>query len=383
MADEPKPTPADSPEAAEPNTPDTNISPAPMDVHEPPAQEDGDAPTGPQPANSAKLPAEPLPDGTVPTIINAGESHRSVAKGKTSLTRVYRRADILTTILTAGGVILALIIIGGVYLYFTTRNKPATVTPKVTTLSQDDLNKLGAFFQGNSAGSGNEVLTINSSTLFKNRIATNSDLKVVGGAEISGATVTSDLSVTKNTTLNITNIKGQIIADGPANFKGNILAGSGLSVSGNLSVTGTGSFGGAVSAGTLNVTNISVAGTLNLAGHLSMSGANPSASPGSEAGSGATANVDGNDAAGTVTVSTGTIAPQLPPVGGLLVKVTFRTPYPRSPKVVITPNNQASAALQTYVLKTANDFIIGVYSMSPYPLPTSSTSYSFDYWIVQ
>ncbi|HEY6736431.1 MAG TPA: hypothetical protein VI322_01815 [Candidatus Saccharimonadia bacterium] len=374
MADEPK-----TPPAGESNP--TNISPAPADVADKPAEDA--AAEQPLAASKHVMPADPLPDGTVPTIIQEGESHRAVPKSKASLTRVYRKADILTTVLTAGGVILAILIISGIYLYFANRNKPKLATPKVTALDQADLNKLGAFFQGNASGSDTEVLTINSSTLFKNRVATNSDLKVVGGAEITGSTILSDLSVTKTANLGIVNINGQLVASGPANIKGNALFGAGASVNGNLAVTGTGSFGGTLSAGTLNVTNLTVTGTLNLAGHISLAGQNPSASPGSEAGAGATATADGNDAAGTVTVNTGTVAAQLPPVGGLLVKVTFRTPYPRAPKVVISADSQASAALQYYVLKTANDFTIGVYSSSPYPLPSSNTSYSFDYWVVQ
>lgn len=375
MAKEPKTNTDTTPSSPHPagQSDSTNISPAPMDVHEKPGEDQA----APQ-AGDARITAEPLPDGTVPTVITTGESHRSVAKSKASISSIYRKADILTTVLTFGGVLLAIVVIAGAYFYFTSRNQTTTPAPKVTTLNQEELSKLGAFFEGNSAGTSSEVLTISASTLFKNRIATNSDLKVIGGAEVTGPTVLGDLTVDKTSTLGIANIRGQLTVAGPLSVKGTALLGAGASVNGNFSVTGTGSFGGAVSASTLNVKDVSVTGTLNLAGHLSIGGQNPSVSPGSEAGAGASTSVEGNDAAGTFTINTGNVAPQLPPVGGLLGKLTFRSAYPRTPKVIISPIGQNGAALQYYVLKTSTGFIIGSNTM-----PASNTSYSFDYWVVQ
>jgi hypothetical protein len=371
MADETKPT-------SQPATSDgANISPAPTSVAEAPSTPSSGNTT--PPAGTDRVNVEPLADGTLPTVIKPGESHRTVPKGKASISKIYRRADILTTLFTFAGLIVAgAVIVGAYYLLSNRSGLKTTPTPKVTTLDKSELEKLGSFFEGNAAGNAGQVLTISSSTLFKNRVATSSDLKVVGGAEISGPSILGDLTVNKTSTLGVVNVNGQLAVAGPTNLRGPALLGAGASINGNLSVTGTGSFGGAVSAATLNVRDVSVSGTLNLAGRLSISGANSTATPGSESGTGASANVEGNDAAGSVTINTGTIPGQITSVGGLLVRVNFRSAYPRTPKVIITPIGQNAAGLRYYVLKTATGFTIGSAGAM-----SSNTQYVFDYWVVQ
>jgi hypothetical protein len=373
---------------ADPTKPDTtqspaadasNISPAPNSVTEaPPVDGSSTAPVPPPTSSGGKVQADPLSDGTVPTVLSGGSSHKTVTKGVANISSIYRRADILSTLLTFVGALVAAGIIFGIYAYFTRSKAPTAAAPKVTSLSKSDLDKLQTFFGGNSAGSSSQVLTISSASLFSGRVAMSSDLKVVGGLQVAGTTALGDLTVDKTTTLGVTNIRGQLIVAGPVNFQSPAQFGAGGSVSGNLAVTGNGTFGGSISAGTLNVQNLSVTGTLSLAGHISISGLNPSASPGSEAGSGANANINGNDAAGDVTVNTGTIPVHVGNTGGLDVVVTFHTAYPRAPHIVISAVGQNAARLMPYVLITATGFTIGGVNDA-----ASSQTYTFDYWVVQ
>jgi cytoskeletal protein CcmA (bactofilin family) len=336
-----------------------------------PAEDDTDAPK-PQ-----VVPADPLADGTVPTVLNTGASHKSVAKGKASIANIYRKADILTTIFTFVGALVAAGIIFGIYAYITRTKTSNVAAPKVTSLDKTELDKLSTFFDGNSAGSSSQVLTISSSSLFKNRVAISSDLKVIGGLQVSGPTALGDLTVDKTTTLGVTNIRGQLVVAGPVNFQSPAQFGAGGTVNGNLAVTGNGSFGGSISAGTLNVRDISVSGTINLAGHLSISGQTPGASALSGAGSGASANVDGNDTSGTLNINTGNVSNTL--TGGVqLATVTFRSAYPRVPHIVITPIGQSTGELSFFIIKTATGFTVGTAT-----LPHSNTSYAFDFWVVQ
>jgi hypothetical protein len=365
MADEPKPQPADAPKPAEGAS--TSTSPAPTDVT------DAAKPT---PDPNQKIQPEPLSDGTTPTVLVPGESHQKVAKGKTSLTTIYRKADILTTLVTfIGAVVAGGLIIGG-YAYFTRSKTPTAPAPKVTTLDKGELDKLTAFFGGNSAGSSAEVLTISSSSLFKNRVGISSDLKVVGGVQVSGTTALGDLTVDKVSTLGVTNIRGSLTVAGPANIQSPAILGAGATINGNLAVTGNGSFGGSVSAGTLNVRDLSVSGTLNLNGHINVGGQNPSAAPASSLVT--SASVAGSDASGTVTINAAPTSGA--GLGGALVTVTFRSTYPRAPVVVISPGTRGSALYQPYVLKTATNFTI---MAAVVPANGSATSNSFDYWVVQ
>ena len=334
----------------------------------------GDAPKSPT------VPADPLPDGTKPTVLTtgSGQPHGEVKTGRASLKSIYQRADIMTTLFTFAGLIVGAVLILGGYIYFTKTNLQPTSKPKLTELSKSELEQLGTFFAGNSAGAAGEILTISSPTLFKQRLGVDNDLKVTGGIQVSGPTALSDLTVDKTTTLGVTNIRGQLTVAGPASFQSPATFSAGTSINGNLSVSGNGTFGGSLGAGVLNVRDISVSGTLNIAGHLAITGQNPTAAPEAGAGSGAHANVDGNDSAGTVTISTGSGAGNGANTGGQLVTIKFRAPYARVPHVVITPVGAGAGALTYYIQKTADGFTIGVATN-----PSSNATYSFDYWVVQ
>lgn len=339
------------------------------------AAKDGAAPAGgPKPAPAGNVSADPLNDGTVPTILSTGDGHKHVAKSKASITTIYRKADILTTVFTFVGAVVAAGAIFGVYAYLNRAKATPTAIPKVASLDKSSLDKLSSFFDGNSAGNSSQVLTVSSSSLFKNRVAVDSDLKVVGAIQASGTTALADLTVDKVTTLGVTNIRGALVAAGPVSFQSPAQFGGGATMNGNLAVSGNGTFGGSISAGVLNVRDISVSGTINLAGHLSISGQTGSASPGIGAGSGASATIDGNDSAGTVTVNSGSGSA----AGNNLVTVTFRAAYARTPHVIITPIGSEAGKLDYFITKTATGFTIGSAS-----IPKANTSFSFDFWVVQ
>jgi hypothetical protein len=371
VADDPK----EKKDTSEPSA--SSVSPAPTDVAEDP--KDGNkSNTPPPPDPNSKVQAEPLSDGTTPTVLATGSSHRKVTKSKASITTIYRKADIITTLLTFGGVIVAGAIIVGAYYFFSkSKSGTPTPTPKVTKLDASDLNKLDSFFSGNSAGKPTEVLSINSSSLFNGRVAVNSDLKVTGGLSVDGTTTLGNLSATKTSNLGITNVGGQLTVNGPLTVQNPALFNAGATYKGNITASGNASFGGSLSAASISVQDLSVNGALNINGHLNIGGSNPSASPDQAAGSGASASVAGNDTAGTVTVSTG-VVPGNGNLGGDLVKVTFHNTYPSVPTIVISADGRGSAQLQPFVLKSANWFIV-VISFDA----ISHSSYSFDYWVAQ
>jgi hypothetical protein len=366
VADQAKPDKAAEPADA------ASISPAPTEVAGDPKDQGKGNP--PPPNADSKVQATPLSDGTTPTVLATGDGHRSVAKGKASITRVYRRADILTTLVTFAGALVAGAIVIGIYFFTTQKTaKPAT-TPKVSALSQSDVDKLSSFFDGNTAGNSSEVLTVSASSLFKGRVAVASDLKVVGGTSISGTTALSDLTVDKTSTLGVTNIRGQLTVAGPTAHTGPVTFAGGQSTTGNIAATGNGTFGGSLSAGTLSVRDLSVSGNFNLAGHLNMSGSTPGVSAGANITG---ADVSGNDSAGTVVFS----ASATVPAGSKLVSVTFRNPFPRTPKIVLSPDSANSAELQYYVLKFADHF--DILSANAAGTASTGTNYAFDYWAVQ
>jgi hypothetical protein len=353
----------------------SSISPAPTDFDSGPKKA-GDN----KPAEVPKVQTEPLADGTVPTVLNPGESHRSVPKGKATLDKIYRKADIMTTLLTFAGVAVASLIVLGGYAYFSGQKGKPTPTPKVSSLSSTDLKNLDDFFNGNTSGTGSsQVLTISSPSLFNSRVAVGSDLKVTGGISVDGPTALGGLTVDQQSTLGVTDIRGQLTVAGPVNLQSPATLGGGGTVTGNLAVSGNGSFGGSISAGVINVANLSVSGTLNLNGHLSIGGRQPSTT--TIPGISSSAQVQGDDSAGSVTVSVpahtfagGGVAP------ASLATVNFSSGYSAVPIVVITPVGSNSAAIEPYVSATANSFTIGAAA-----LPNSAASgaqYAFNYFVV-
>jgi len=342
-----------------------------------PGSTPGDSPT---PLAAGNLQAEPLSDGTVPTVLDPGARAPKgvVAKGRASLTAVYQRADIVTTLVTFVVAIIAAGVVLGGYLYLTRTTKKAVVAaPTVTTLDQKDLEKLGTFFGGTGGGSA-QILTISSSALFSNRVAINNDLKVTGNISTTGTTNLGDLIVDKTSTLGVTNVRAALNVAGPLTLQSPALLNGGATAKGDLSASGNGTFGGSLSAGVINTSTLAVTGNLNLSGHLIITGQRPGISLGGEAGSGASTNIDGNDSAGTVSVNTGSVSFNATNSGGLLINVTFHTAYGRVPRVLLTPVGQFAGALPYYVQRTATGFTIGAASGIH-----SNTGYTFDYWVVQ
>lgn len=363
MADEQKP--GATPPGGDKKPEGSNISPAPTDFDDDKNKKDagGDKP------KPTSMPAEPLSDGTVPTVLTPGQTHHSVTKGKTSLNTIYRKADVLTSVLTFGIAVVASALVIGGYIFFTGGQKKATPPPKVTSLNSSDLKSLNDFFNGNSSGTGSgQVITISSPTEFTQRVGVASDLAVTGGLSVTGPTALGTLTVDQQTNLGVTDVRGSLVVSGPVNLQSPTTLGGGGTVTGNLAVSGNGSFGGSVSAGVINVANLSVSGTLSLDGHLSIGGHSPSAS--SPIG---TATVQGDDSAGSVSVSATSSTHTNP-----LVTINFSSGYQSVPIVIITPIGQSSAQLEPYVEATANNFSINAATGS-----IIAGSYAFNFWVVQ
>jgi cytoskeletal protein CcmA (bactofilin family) len=352
------------------------------EVKDPAATPDTGTAATPAPSN---LTADALSDGTVPTVLSTGDGIGTSIKplvdpNKRRVTSIYRRADITTSIITMIATLAIIGIIFGGYLFL---NKSKKIpTPKVTTLDQSEITKLGGFL-GNNIGSGaGQILTISSSSLLKGRVAIDNDLKVTGNTEIGGATTTSDLTVTKTTNLNTTNIKANLTVIGTTTMQGPAILAGGATIGQNLAVAGNGTFGGALSAGTFNAKTLTVSGDITLDGHLIIAGALPTVTADVGAGTGAKATVEGTDSAGTIIITTGTVGTNSNSIqtNGILtfVNLKFRNPYTKTPHVLLTAVGYETGQIGYYVLQTATGFTIQLNSPAK-----SASSYAYNYWVIQ
>jgi hypothetical protein len=133
---------------------------------------------------------------------------------------------------------------------------------------------------------------------------------------------------------------------------------------------------GSLTSASLTVTGqADFKGDITIAGHIITDGTVPTATVDPAAGTGATATIDGNDQAGTVTITTGSGA-----VAGDLATLTYKTPYSDIPNVFITAANAAAAAedRHSFVTQTSTDFRISNTTALP-----PGTILKFYYWVVK
>ncbi len=158
-----------------------------------------------------------------------------------------------------------------------------------------------------------------------------------------------------------------------------------------LTVTGSADFGslnvsGAATIGELTVTgNVTIGGTLTVVtiktgnieidGHIITRGAVPTSQVLAAAGTSALVDVDGNDTAGTISITTGSAGV----AAGDLSKINFSKIFTKTPKVLLTGQDDNSINARIYPkAKSVNDFMMSTsQSLAP------NTTYTFDYFIVE
>jgi hypothetical protein len=154
---------------------------------------------------------------------------------------------------------------------------------------------------------------------------------------------------------------------------------NGGTINGSLNVTGPVSLaqdlavtGNVFIAGNLTVVDIS-AENITVNGHLITAGAIPQIVALPAAGTAASASIDGNDTAGTITVVAGANT-----VAGDFVDVIFNTPFTKPPKVLLNAGNDKAADLKFYREADTTKFRIKLLQQ-----PSADQTYVLDYFIVQ
>jgi hypothetical protein len=113
--------------------------------------------------------------------------------------------------------------------------------------------------------------------------------------------------------------------------------------------------------------------------HFKGRGGAPSVASGTCAGTGGAVSLTGTDAAGTVTLDTGSATPS----SSVCFTVTFVTAYATAPHVIFSASNAAAAGLsgakQVYSSSTASTFTFTVGSTSL----SNSTTYKWSYYVVE
>lgn len=255
------------------------------------------------------------------------------------------------------GLFIILVVVAVAITFVTLRQSHRSNTPTPLTsqaLTPETLSQLKN--SQASVGDPKQILNVESNAIFAGTVLVRQSLDVAGEIRVGGGLSLSGLTVTGTSTLDR-------------------LQASSLAITGNatiqkaLTVNGSGSFGGALSAPSINVNTLQLSGDLKLNRHIDAGGSTPGRTNGSALGGGGTSSVSGNDTAGTVTINTGSNPP-----AGCFVTITFAQRFSSTPHVVITPIGSTAANLNYYVNRSSSSF-----SICSTHAASAGASFSFDY----
>jgi hypothetical protein len=156
-----------------------------------------------------------------------------------------------------------------------------------------------------------------------------------------------------------------------------------LSVTGDLTVTGTTQLASLEVTGITQLANLEVTGVTELAelrvDRIVSKGNLPTAVlAATTTGQGSTYLVEGNDTAGSITITTGTDEPLNPLSAGEQITVTFDKVFATTPRIALTAKDITSASIRHYVETTTTGLVIHFIDA-----PAVTTTYTFDYIILQ
>jgi hypothetical protein len=208
-----------------------------------------------------------------------------------------------------------------------------------------------------------------------------------GGGSVSTVYYASGARLSVGASLDLVGSSGQNLSEGGSGgsitagngifvgslqVQGSASFGQGLTVAGNLVVSGNVAFTGTLTAGVATFT-----GTFTVNGHIISGNVSGTTTivVGAGAGSGASASLSGNDTAGVITINTGTGA-----AAGDLGTITFGSAYGAAPTVVITP--KAIPGGGTYP-QYQYDSATGTFTLKSFNALTDSSTYTFSYHIIQ
>lgn len=298
----------------------------------------------------------PAPDTTVATNEKV-EKKKHVNRGieKLANLNIYLLGFVLLIVLAA---IVAFV------SYSRNQKEEAKQEALITEpLSQETLDQLKQ--TDVRVGDPKQILTVESNAIFGGSVLVKKDLEVAGQLKIGGPLELPGIKVAGTSSFEQIQAKDLQIA-GSGKIQGQFSVEQNLTVGGSLSVAGP------LSAAQLTIQNLQVGGDLQLGRHIDAGGPTPGITRGSALGGGGSTGISGTDTAGTVNVNTGG-----GPSAGCFATITFSNPFGGTPHVVITPVGSAAANTRYYVNRTSSGFSICTATAA-----ASGQSFAFDYIVI-
>jgi hypothetical protein len=294
------------------------------------------------------------------------DSESKPAKKPGILKRVFGRSNIYLVLMFVV-LMVALLVVIVMYMMSakaSTAGGGSTSTVSSTSLSEATLQQLS---NGNATvGSANEILNVQSNTIFSSKVLMKQDLDIAGNLEIGQGLTLNDISVAGTAQVGQLNVGKDVAITGDENLQG------ALNVGKTLQVSGGGTFNGTLSAPTVSTSNLDLTGNLAISHHVTTSGGTPNKTNGPALGGGGSASVSGDDTSGDVSINTGGST-----VAGCFVSIAFTSSFATVPNVIATPVGVDAGGLAYYITKTATGFSICDSTAAP-----AGSSFSFDYIVL-
>ena len=320
-------------------------------------------------AESLETPTTVVESGDSSTINSAASSSPAPAEDKTVKKKKFNPIKGIAgkfniyLLLFIFLIVLAGVVTGISFVKSQQASKEAEQQIKTEPLSQEALDQLRQ--TDVKVGDPKQILSVESNAIFAGKVLIRDSLEVAGEIKAGGPLSLPGITISGNSILNqvqasVLQVTGNTTLQGP------------LVVQNSLNVTGNGSFGGTLTAASLNIQNLQISGDFQFTRHLDAGGGTPGLSTGSAVGGGGTASISGTDTAGTVAINTGS-----GPGAGCFATVNFNQRYNSTPHVVITPVGSAAGSINYYINRSSTNFSICSSSNPP-----AGQSFAFDYMVI-
>ena len=280
---------------------------------------------------------------------NIGRLVRGVLRIISSKTNIYLVVFFILLILGIGTIIVS------------TKQSQQKITTDELKLTTEDIDNIKN--SETKVGGPKQTLTVESNAIFSGKVLVRDSLDVAGTIKVGGSLSLPGITVSGTSAFDQINANNLAIT-------GNTYIQGVLGVQKTLTVSGSATFGGNISAPQLTVDSIKINKDLTLSRHIDAGGSTPSKSDGSALGSGGTSSVSGTDTAGTLKINTGNS-----PGTGCFATITFTHAFNETPHIVVTPVGSGASGIDYYINRSSTNF-----SVCTSNSPPGNTSFYFD-WI--
>ncbi len=286
------------------------------------------------------------------------------------------------------GVVIVILAVNAVVLGFLLKGAPSqnnSLANRGVSISPGVLSKLGV--NDTQIGNTNETLVVDPAAQFNSKLSVAGNVSISGQLNLNstlnassaslnqlktGSVTVNQISINGSATASSLSVTGNLGVAGTSHFQNSVQVDQLLSVSNSAAIANNLSVGNEITARNISTNNLSIAGTVIFGSHMITSGTTPSVGPGGPAlGGQGSVSINGDDAAGTISVNIGAGAPS----GGNLVNLSFANQYSGVPRVVITAIGCPATFYLTSV--TTSGFSVAVSSA------LSPTHFYIDYIVEQ